>query len=61
MNTEDVARIGDWDENEMAEAIVGFVRRVRRFPSYTELLTLRRGAEAPLTVGELSGPGLLHR
>jgi hypothetical protein len=61
MNTEDVARIGDWDEDEMADAIAAFVRRERRFPSYTDLVALRGGAEKPLTLGAVSRSGLFRR
>lgn len=46
MNTTELARCDDWDEQELKDLVAGFVRCYRRLPSYRDLVRHRRARNA---------------
>jgi hypothetical protein len=42
MNTNELAELDHWDEDELAQLVTSFVRRFHRLPSRRELIVFRR-------------------
>jgi hypothetical protein len=42
VNTRELSQLQDWDEDELQEHVLRYVRAFRRFPTYEELVRFRR-------------------
>lgn len=46
MNTNELAEVDHWDEEELAELVTSFVRRFHRLPNLREVTVFRRSRAA---------------